>query len=592
MGAPGSSGDIHSGSFYPNPPELQNHQHYGVPSTPLSPLTFPESISSLPVASTDSAQSSRLSMEDRLDLAYETLRDGRLDPLDLMIAVLDRDNPRFSSCRRAMYQFDVNKTKIVKILDAVFHDREGSDVVRAWMKPHAINMVRDVVGKEMGDAQKVLATPTGAQELTHDFVWNCLLKHSADAEIKCAIIAARSPHLFTYDNVNLGTSIHTEQRGVSTPGKVQSGTYAVIYALRNAHPAHMRLEPILRRQQLATELSWTHDLRPTLEQSTSVFNQLSINITHILITYSDKFSKYADDPRLQYPVRRKIPLGFKTQQFPLRLSTIEEASIEGNLAVHEDVYINQLRFQESELNDLGAYADSNPSADDLLACASEILQTFATPTAHPRDKPPKNVDAVSHNIRLLTRDLLYLMILVSAIADGDFGRIEDFLPQLAMMFRGAGSNNYCTEILHFIFNLKKVWPQEFANIMRDNMLLNISGLPGHAMPVDLNIEHLIGYLKTLLVVKGLYSTWEHLGDASACIVQLQHLKKEMGLALASTYHGSSHTSPDTSHLVWRVADKASELNLQCNDSSPRQGTLVKDILLVEGTCNASWGTEV
>ncbi|KAJ8461886.1 hypothetical protein ONZ45_g18133 [Pleurotus djamor] len=494
---------------------------------------------------------------------------------------------------------------------------------------------------------------TGCARQTLDALFRCglclsytsilsLLKHSADAEIKCAIIAARSPHLFTYDNVNLGTSIHTEQRGVSTPGKVQSGTYAVIYALRDAHPAHMRLEPILRRQQLATELSWTHDLRPTLEQSTSVFNQLSINIIHILITYSDKFSEYADDPRLQYPVRRKIPLGFKTQQFPLRLSTIEEASIEGNLAVHEDVYINQLRFQESELNEyaipsindqstnsrirgtkairrhdltewnrrdvfqlgfglfhlclnfvwailhvhrgtikelgslshlfalleksrlaghhpdyytllsaltqiihglilnawrqtcgfnsLGAYADSNPSADDLLTCASEILQTFATPTAHPRDKPPKNVDAVSHNIRLLTRDLLYLMILVSAIADGDFGRIEDFLPQLAMMFRGAGSNNYCTEILHFIFNLKKVWPQEFANIMRDNMLLNISGLPGHAMPVDLNIEHLIGYLKTLLVVKGLYSTWEHLGDASACIVQLQHLKKEMGLA--------------------------------------------------------------
>lgn len=31
--------------------------------------------------------------------------------------------------------------------------------------------------------------------------------------------------------------------------------------------------------------------------------------------------------------------------------------------------------------------------------------------------------------------------------------------------------------------------------MRDNMLVNVSGLPGHFMPVDLNIEHLIGYLK-------------------------------------------------------------------------------------------------
>lgn len=31
--------------------------------------------------------------------------------------------------------------------------------------------------------------------------------------------------------------------------------------------------------------------------------------------------------------------------------------------------------------------------------------------------------------------------------------------------------------------------------MRDNMLVNVSGLMGHAMPVDLNIEHLIGELK-------------------------------------------------------------------------------------------------
>jgi hypothetical protein len=34
------------------------------------------------------------------------------------------------------------------------------------------------------------------------------------------------------------------------------------------------------------------------------------------------------------------------------------------------------------------------------------------------------------------------------------------------------------------------------NIMRDNMLVNVSGLEGHAiMSIDNNIEHLIGELK-------------------------------------------------------------------------------------------------
>lgn len=34
--------------------------------------------------------------------------------------------------------------------------------------------------------------------------------------------------------------------------------------------------------------------------------------------------------------------------------------------------------------------------------------------------------------------------------------------------------------------------------MSDNMLVNVSGLIGHAMPIDLNIEHLIGELKVCM----------------------------------------------------------------------------------------------
>ena len=31
--------------------------------------------------------------------------------------------------------------------------------------------------------------------------------------------------------------------------------------------------------------------------------------------------------------------------------------------------------------------------------------------------------------------------------------------------------------------------------MRDNMLVNISGLDGHSMAININMEHLIGQLK-------------------------------------------------------------------------------------------------
>jgi hypothetical protein len=38
------------------------------------------------------------------------------------------------------------------------------------------------------------------------------------------------------------------------------------------------------------------------------------------------------------------------------------------------------------------------------------------------------------------------------------------LGHLCMIFHGAGSNNYCSEILHFLFNMKGVWTPEFAYV--------------------------------------------------------------------------------------------------------------------------------
>lgn len=438
-----------------------------------------------------------------------------------------------------------------------------------------------------------------------------------------AFEVARGPHLFTYDNINISTSIFTEQRGSSTPGNVQSGTVSVIYKLRAARLEDMHIEPMLKRFQTATELNWEHDICATSAQFQSFFGQLTVIVANILTSYSPQFASYKSHPQLQHPQRRCIPLGHKTEYFPLRTSTIEEASIEGNLAVHEDVYIDQLKFSidhlsmyaipsindqstnarirggvalrqwdltpwdkhvvfqlafglfhlclnlvwailhthRGTLKDVGSltyffsladkarlgnhhpdyhsllaaltqivhglilnawrrecgfttleqFAESAPTPDRILELAAHILHEYATPEP-PSKEDDLHIDPTFHNVRLLTRDLLYVLELVRAISDGDWGRIEDFLPQLAMMFRGAGSNNYCSEILHFLFNLKKVWTPEFAyvihfshlivvilfslsDIMRDNMIINISGLPGHAMPVDLNIEHVIGYLK-------------------------------------------------------------------------------------------------
>ncbi|KAJ2936191.1 hypothetical protein H1R20_g904, partial [Candolleomyces eurysporus] len=217
--------------------------------------------------------------------------------------------------------------------------------------------------------------------------------------------------------------------------------------------------------------------------------------------------------------------------------------------------------------DLDKYLKSSPSQDDMFAKAQQILFKHLTPLpespasqlnglmkaslletheavdSKPKDSKSKksppvtlplkipagpdaapSADIVNRNLCLLTRDLLVMTELMSAMEDGDVGRVEDLYPYLAMMFRGAGGTNYSTEILWLTLNLKYVWTLKFADVMRDFSLINTHGSP---IPVDLNAEFAIGKLKRLIVAKGHDSTWDNLGHASAAINSLEDVKSSV-----------------------------------------------------------------
>jgi hypothetical protein len=128
------------------------------------------------------------------------------------------------------------------------------------------------------------------------------------------------------------------------------------------------------------------------------------------------------------------------------------------------------------------FGAENPSMDQLFEIAQQIISNYGTETndhsdpapdedmsededpsthSNPPTERPTN-DIAHRNIRLLFRDLLFVAELIQAVSDGDWGRIEDILGPLTMMFRGAGSNNYSTELLHFLHGLKIVWGDDFA----------------------------------------------------------------------------------------------------------------------------------
>lgn len=375
----------------------------------------------------------------------------------------------------------------------------------------------------------------------------------------------------------------------------------MIYELLGGNPDHMKLKPILSNLRNSLPLKMTA-LRPCKEAQESILTHFSINVTEILLKYVQGFDYLKNHSSLKHPERRALPKGHKTKFYCLRANTIEEASVIGNLLVHDNIYRDQLQidledpilntqaiptindqltnsrihsaqalrahdvspyeqrlmFQVSfglfhlvmnfiwallqnhrgTINDLGSlshffvvlektrlgadhpdyhtllsaltqiveglllntwrtecgpsledYAKSKPSPDELLKKAHILIKKYATPKCKQEyvGDPPKNSQNIASNsiptavtvatleptansktgnvqanIVLLTRDLLYVVELINAISSGDFGRVEDLLPDLACMFRGAGSNNYSTEILHLLFNIKEIWTPEFA----------------------------------------------------------------------------------------------------------------------------------
>lgn len=385
-----------------------------------------------------------------------------------------------------------------------------------------------------------------------------------------AIVVAKGPHVLAYDNIQASTSPLIEQRE-GAPAKVQSGTVSVIYPALNANPSDMSLSPIHKNWCNTKGLSYAHEIRQTREQLESHFKQLIVHTVRVLrhLKGSEDIVNHQDFQHLE---RRKLPTGYTTKQYPLRASHLEEASVQGNIAVVNDIYISQLQMLETDFDDraipcindqltnarlrtaqLSRTSDDNaftrleflqlgfglfhahmnliwailnihrgsfetigslayffnildlrrvgsarPAYYPLLAAFDWILDGLLLdcwvkesgcnslnefkPMAHgpehlremaegilrqylppsPQEQDGKQSDQVRKRVALLIRDLLYVRELGVAISDGDWGRVEDILCPLTKLFRGAGSKNYCTEILHFIHHLKKIWPHEFG----------------------------------------------------------------------------------------------------------------------------------
>jgi hypothetical protein len=146
----------------------------------------------------------------------------------------------------------------------------------------------------------------------------------------------------------------------------------VVYELLNACEEDMDIEPMIMKLLRSSDLVLS-DLCMTPGARQSYASHTAVTIIHILTQYVKGFESQTDDLVLQHTPCRPLPLGHKTIFHPLWASTIEEASIDGNLLVHDDVYLVQLKQLPDELNKT-AIPTFNDQLTNTWICGGQLIR--------------------------------------------------------------------------------------------------------------------------------------------------------------------------------------------------------------------------
>jgi len=88
----------------------------------------------------------------------------------------------------------------------------------------------------------------------------------------------------------------------------------------------MLLAPIIAQAKTALNLDFDAHICPTRLQMASTFFQIQVIVIWILASNYEPFGHYATSPKLEHKPHRPTPLT-KTETFPLRVTTINEATV-------------------------------------------------------------------------------------------------------------------------------------------------------------------------------------------------------------------------------------------------------------------------
>ncbi|KAK7452178.1 hypothetical protein VKT23_012281 [Stygiomarasmius scandens] len=340
----------------PNTPDIEMHgpdtdsilDTYDFPS-PISPIKSTSSQSKL--LSPLTVETESLTRQEHIQKALKHLGLARLTPAKLLLEIISApfsDNYLSNFCSSF---FREDYQNITNLLDTLWKDEKGKCQVESWIMQNgcAIALVESLISQEFENVKSALHMKSAEISLSYIEKWDVSdLLDSAPTPMFTRILKAAEEGKIKAQC----TSEHLNRLKIrpGAPQKVQTGTFPLLYQLFRAHFEDMKAAPMRERFWISDGLSLV-EIMPSPQQQMSYYQQLLVHVIRVLPHHHSQFSHLKKHPFLEHKPHRALPEGHKTQFYPLHLCMIEEASVEGNICVHDNVYIHQLKMTPAQLSE-------------------------------------------------------------------------------------------------------------------------------------------------------------------------------------------------------------------------------------------------
>ncbi|KAH9855610.1 hypothetical protein C2E23DRAFT_950349 [Lenzites betulinus] len=114
--------------------------------------------------------------------------------------------------------------------------------------------------------------------------------------------------------------------------------------------------------------------------------------------------------------------------------------------------------QACKIDSLERWAATEPSWDDIVSLATQLVRTFVDDTSISRLRSQARRDQQWENTLLREKYFLLYEELSYAMNAGDIGRVEACFMPWVFIFRGCGKHKYATQMIWFLHNVHRVYP--------------------------------------------------------------------------------------------------------------------------------------